>query len=254
MVPPSKLCGDLRDRRDRTRLHSTLCRWSEDWPANLARIVSTPPAQNEALLRPRVDGNTTSELADQSPNHRASSSKFSGDPIAVARRSLLEYRPWKIRLSAFASVHMRSDMSVDKSIKKGSPIEPLYTPLTCCPAYQLRWSLALFPNSSVPPTETWEADLNEALSADGIRVLETTTSGNGALMFLLSTQPNLRPTTITQRVKGRLQYLLRTKSPTSWRRNFRLSTLNAGAVRRRLSLIRREKGCLILRRSTDADY
>ena len=89
----------------------------------------------------------------------------------------------------------------------------------------LRWSLALFPTSSVPPSQIWQTELDAALDADGIRILEATVSSKGALLLLLSTQPQVKPKTIVQRVKGRMQHLLRTQSPVSWHRNFRLTTL-----------------------------
>ena len=44
-------------------------------------------------------------------------------------------------------------------------------------------------------------------------------------MLLLSTQPQVKPTTIVQRAKGRLQHLLQDQGGISWRRNFRLSSI-----------------------------
>jgi REP element-mobilizing transposase RayT len=115
---------------------------------------------------------------------------------------------------------------------KGSFMDPYYTTASCTPAYQLRWSLALFPNSLVPAAESWLAPLNASLENDHIRVLQASTSPKGALMLLLSTQPLVKPVFIVQRTKGRLQYLLQSKSIT-WRRNFRLTTVGeaiTGAV------------------------
>ena len=106
-------------------------------------------------------------------------------------------------------------------------MDPYYTASSCTPAYQLRWSLALFPNSPMPPTESWLAPLNSSLENDCIRVLQGSTSPKGALMLLLSTQPLVKPDFIVQRTKGRLQYLLRQQNIT-WRRNFRLTTVGDG--------------------------
>ena len=107
---------------------------------------------------------------------------------------------------------------------KGSSMDPYYTADSCTPAYQLRWSLALFPNSPLPTAESWLAPLNAALESDCIRVLQASTSPKGALMLLLSTQPLATPALIVQRSKGRLQNLLKHKGITC-RRNFRLTTV-----------------------------
>ena len=77
----------------------------------------------------------------------------------------------------------------------------------------------------MPPSQTWQTELDSALDADGIRILESNRSSKGALLLLLTSQPQVKPLTIVQRVKGRLQHLLRSKSPVKWHRNFRLTTL-----------------------------
>lgn len=105
-------------------------------------------------------------------------------------------------------------------------MDPYYSSASCTPAYQLRWSLALFPNAIVPPAEDWLVPLNSALECDCIRVIQASHSAKGALMLLLSTQPFVKPQFIVQRTKGRLQYLLSPKNVT-WRRNFRLTTLGS---------------------------
>jgi REP element-mobilizing transposase RayT len=100
-------------------------------------------------------------------------------------------------------------------------------------AYQLRWSLAIFPTVPVVGPITWTEELSEACEPDGIRVLDTKLANNNVLSLLLSTKPHVAPKFIVQRVKGRLQYLLRPRGGISWQRNFRLSTVgdaNAQAV------------------------
>ena len=92
-------------------------------------------------------------------------------------------------------------------------------------AYQLRWSLAIFPTEPIPHPSNWLEHLSLACEPDGIRVLEATNSPNGSLLLLLSTQPQVKATTIVQRVKGRLQHLLRDQGGIAWRRNFRLSSV-----------------------------
>jgi len=42
-------------------------------------------------------------------------------------------------------------------------LEPLYTPVNCTPAYELRWSLALFATRDVPPHGVWLQDLKQAV-------------------------------------------------------------------------------------------
>ena len=45
---------------------------------------------------------------------------------------------------------------------------PLYTPARCVPAFQLRWSLALFANSPLPNSDVWLPALKNAVAADGV--------------------------------------------------------------------------------------
>ena len=104
-------------------------------------------------------------------------------------------------------------------------MDPIYTLSSCEPAYQLRWSLALFPITLIPPSHSWQTELNVALATDGIRILDSNRSAKDAILLLLSTQPHVKPLTIVQRVKGRLQHLFRSQSPVAWRRNFRLTTV-----------------------------
>ena len=92
-------------------------------------------------------------------------------------------------------------------------------------AYQLRWSLAIFPTGPIPQPFQWIVELSQACEVDGIRVLEATISSNDSLMLLLSTQPQVKPTTIVQRVKGRLRHLFQDQGGVSWWRNFRLSSV-----------------------------
>ncbi|MDX1927528.1 MAG: transposase [Pirellulaceae bacterium] len=106
-------------------------------------------------------------------------------------------------------------------------MDPYYSAAHCTPAYQLRWSLALFPNTPVPAVQSWLSTLCSSLAADDIRVLQANVSPKGALLLLLSTQPLAKPDFIVQCAKGRLQYLLRQQNIT-WRRNFRLTTLGGG--------------------------
>ncbi len=109
-------------------------------------------------------------------------------------------------------------------------MEPIYSKSNCVPAYQLLWSLALFPTNRISISDDLQSKLNEALDADGIRILESKVTVNGTLLQLLSTQPQVKPSTIVQRTKGRLQHLLRSEAPINWRRNFRLTTVGSANV------------------------
>jgi REP element-mobilizing transposase RayT len=106
--------------------------------------------------------------------------------------------------------------------------EPIYTAENCSVAYQLDWSYSLFWKEAPDGTE-WFGDLRDSCEADGIRILnhqlaETTSQ------FLISTRPNLAPIQIAQRVKGRLQHLIRLSRPKAFRRNYSLRSV--GSTRR----------------------
>lgn len=104
-------------------------------------------------------------------------------------------------------------------------MEPLYTPTSVNPAYQLRWSLALFAKSTLPSAETWLSQLKEVVERDGVRLLEVYPRQENVWQFYLSTQPAIAPPEIVKSVKGRLQHLLRPTTPDVFRRNFSLSAV-----------------------------
>lgn len=111
----------------------------------------------------------------------------------------------------------------------------MFTPYTAqelSAAYQLRWTLAVFPTVPLAGPIIWTKELSHACEPDGIRVLEAKIVDSNVLSLLLSSQPHVAPKFIVQRVKGRLQYLLRSHG-VSWHRNFQLSAVgdaNAQAV------------------------
>lgn len=109
-------------------------------------------------------------------------------------------------------------------------MKPLYTDANCKAAYQLRWSLALFSTTDLPPIETWAGALGEVVERDGVRLLESRFHQPSVWLFLLSTQPPVTPPQIVKSVKGRLQHLLRASAPKAFRRNFSLTSV--GDVRR----------------------
>ena len=103
--------------------------------------------------------------------------------------------------------------------------EPLYTPDNCHPAFQLRWSLALFPHAELPSADSWIDALKRGTETDGVRVLESHRRAFDVWQFLLTTQPTVAPPQIIKSVKGRLQNLVRHTHPKAFRRNFSLTSL-----------------------------
>src|SRR4030095_13938989 len=102
-------------------------------------------------------------------------------------------------------------------------MKPLYTAANCRPAYELRWSLALFCTTDVPPAEIWVAELKQSVERDGVRILEHLQKTR-LLLFLLSTKPSVTPPHIVKSIKGRLQHILQPCVPKAFRRNFSLTS------------------------------
>jgi REP element-mobilizing transposase RayT len=104
-------------------------------------------------------------------------------------------------------------------------MQPVYTSANCTPAYQLRWSLALFAKVALPRVEDWLAELKTSVERDGVRILEHHCRGPTVWQFLISTQPHVAPPEIVKSVKGRLQTLVRSSHPRAFRRNFSLASV-----------------------------
>ena len=108
-------------------------------------------------------------------------------------------------------------------------MQPIYTTEVCKPAYQLRWSLALFPDKILPSGDNWLSQLTALTEPDGIRVLGTYQNEKRCLFLLLSTKTHVKPSSIVRAVKGRVVAILR-ETQSNWRRNFRLTSIgNANA-------------------------
>ncbi len=107
--------------------------------------------------------------------------------------------------------------------------EPIYTAESCSAAYQLDWSYTLFWHD--PPADfDWLEPLRAAIEPDGIRVLQHQFDPPNLSKFLVSTKPGVSPLRIAQRVKGRLQYVVRDRMPRPFRRNYGLRSV--GSTRR----------------------
>jgi REP element-mobilizing transposase RayT len=106
----------------------------------------------------------------------------------------------------------------------------IYTPDNCHPAYQLNWSLAVFWNH--PERDSaWFADLQQATEKDGVRLLEHRILEPGVSQFFVSTTPQVAPPQLVRSVKGRLQYLLRDRYPSAFRRHYGLRSVGKASRR-----------------------
>lgn len=104
---------------------------------------------------------------------------------------------------------------------------PIYTSENCTPAFQLNWSYALFWHAAAIDDSQWKTALNEVLSPDGIRVLDCFRPQANVTQLLLSTLPDIAPQFLAQRVKGRLQHLIRERIPSAFRRNYSLASVGS---------------------------
>jgi REP element-mobilizing transposase RayT len=68
--------------------------------------------------------------------------------------------------------------------------------------------------------DDWLNELATALEPDGIRLLRHRFAQPGVSQFALSTQSHVAPLRIVQRVKGRLQHLVRHRMPKAWKGNY----------------------------------
>lgn len=113
-----------------------------------------------------------------------------------------------------------------------SEFQPLYTSESCNAAFQLRWSLAVFPKQPLPPQDLWLPQLAAATERDQVRILEVHVD-QASTQFLVSTHPAIHPPAIVKSVKGRLMHSLRPLADITLKRNFRLSSVgeaNANTV------------------------
>jgi hypothetical protein len=95
---------------------------------------------------------------------------------------------------------------------------PLYTRDNCSFSCPLQWGLSVFWRE--PETDSaWFQELAAANEADGIRLLGHRFEKPGIGQFGVSTLPSVAPLLVVQRVKGRLQYLVRDRRPKAFRGN-----------------------------------
>ena len=105
-------------------------------------------------------------------------------------------------------------------------MEPIYTAENCTFSFPLQWGLTIFWLQDQNSTE-WLDALRESLEPDGIRVLSHRFLNPKTSQFAISTKPHVPPSRIVQRVKGRLQYLVRDTQPKPFRRNFAIRSFGS---------------------------
>jgi REP element-mobilizing transposase RayT len=106
---------------------------------------------------------------------------------------------------------------------------PIYTAENCTPAYQLDWSYSLFWHA-LPHDARWFKELQPLCEHDHVRLLQHAFRPPHVSQFLVSTRPDITPLLIVQRLKGRLQHLIRSTAPRAFRRNYSLRSI--GSTRR----------------------
>jgi REP element-mobilizing transposase RayT len=105
-------------------------------------------------------------------------------------------------------------------------LQPIYTAQNCKIAYQLDWSFSLFWKSS-PGSDNWFSNLQESLEQDGIRLLNHRFPSITSSLFLVSSRPDVPPLMIPQRIKGRLQQIVRQQHPKAFQRNYELRSIGS---------------------------
>lgn len=104
--------------------------------------------------------------------------------------------------------------------------QPIYTADNCQVAYQLNWGLTT--NWRQPPgTDQWLDELTSATEQDHVRILKHRFANPTTSQFLISTQPQIVPTLIPARIKGRLQHLIRERFPKAFQRNYLLRSIGS---------------------------
>ncbi len=98
-------------------------------------------------------------------------------------------------------------------------IQPLYTPLNCKFAFQLRWGVTVHWRERVD-VSVWLEPLQDSLLKDEIKILSCRQPTELMTQFALSTLPSHSPLFIIQRLKGRLQYAVREQCPKALRPHY----------------------------------
>ncbi|MDA0657443.1 MAG: hypothetical protein O3C60_01260 [Planctomycetota bacterium] len=105
-----------------------------------------------------------------------------------------------------------------------STLDPIYRRNNCCFCAPLQWGLSVFWRMLMCD-DTWIDELRKSTENDGIRILGHQFAGPATSQFAISTKPHVSPRQVVQRIKGRLQNLLKIRYPRSWRRNFAIRSV-----------------------------
>lgn len=101
---------------------------------------------------------------------------------------------------------------------------PLYTRDNCSFSCPLQWGLSVFWRE--PETDSaWFQELAAANEPDGIRLLGHRFEKPGISQFGVSTLPSVAPLLVVERVKGRLQHLVRHRRPKAFRGNYAIRSV-----------------------------
>jgi hypothetical protein len=105
-----------------------------------------------------------------------------------------------------------------------SDLKPIYTRDNCRFACPLQWGLTVFwrqPDEG----DSWYDELAAATELDGIRLLSHRFSQPDTSQFAISTKPHISPLLVVQRVKGRLQHLIRERLPKAFHGNYAIRSV-----------------------------
>jgi REP element-mobilizing transposase RayT len=103
-------------------------------------------------------------------------------------------------------------------------LQPLYTRDNCKFSCPLQWGLTIFWRQ-LEPDDRWYHELAAATEPDGIRLLKHEFPEPGTSQFAISTQPHVSPLLVVQRVKGRLQHLVRQRLPKAFHGNYAIRSV-----------------------------
>ena len=105
-------------------------------------------------------------------------------------------------------------------------LTPIYTRENCQFSCPLQWGLSVFWRTP-ERDDSWYQDLAAATEPDGIRLLSHRFSKPGVSQFVISTQPHVSPLLVVQRVKGRLQHLVRQRLPKAFHGNYAIRSVGS---------------------------
>jgi REP element-mobilizing transposase RayT len=101
---------------------------------------------------------------------------------------------------------------------------PIYRRQNCRFSCPLQWGLTIFWRSP-EPNDAWYDDVASATEPDGVRLLSHRFSAPDTSQFAISSRADVSPLQIVQRVKGRLQYLVRDRLPRAFRGNYAIRSV-----------------------------